>query len=61
MIMPNIPIPPKCPKCGGANIRSKWSLTTIVAWVGKLLGVSAVKIFDKRCGDCGEEFQVFRK
>ncbi len=37
------------------------SLTTIVAWVRKLLGVPIVKIYEKRCSDCGHEFEVFRK
>jgi predicted nucleic-acid-binding Zn-ribbon protein len=61
MIMPNIPMPIKCPKCGSENVKTKWSLTTIVAWVGRILGVPTVKIFEKRCLVCGKEFQVFRK
>ena len=35
--------------------------TTIVAWLGKLLGVPTVKIFKKKCVQCGKEFRVFRK
>jgi len=61
MIMRDIPIPPKCPKCGSENVKTKWTLTTILAWAAKLIGTPTVKIFEKRCGDCGEEFQVFRK
>jgi ssDNA-binding Zn-finger/Zn-ribbon topoisomerase 1 len=51
----------KCPECGSENVKSKWSLTTIVAWVGRILGVPTVKIFEKRCSECGKELQVFRK
>jgi predicted nucleic-acid-binding Zn-ribbon protein len=61
MIMRDIPGTPECPECGSENVRSKWSLTTIVAWVGRILGVPTVKIFEKRCLECGNEFQVFRK
>ena len=61
MIMRNIPMPIKCPKCGSERIETKWSANTIVAWLGKLLGVSMVKIYEKRCTECGHEFQVFRK
>ena len=61
MIMPCIPIPPKCPKCGSENVKNKLSLTTAMAWLGKLSGLRVVKIWDKRCEDCGEQFQVFRK
>jgi hypothetical protein len=28
---------------------------------GKLPGVQAVKIYEKRCPQCGKEFQVFGK
>jgi predicted nucleic-acid-binding Zn-ribbon protein len=61
MIMPNIPGPVKCPACGSENVKFKWSFTTIIAWLGKLLGVQTVKIYEKRCSECGKEFQVFRK
>jgi hypothetical protein len=37
------------------------SFTNIVAWVGRILGVPIVKIWEKRCMECGSEFQVFRK
>ena len=50
-----------CPDCGSENVKFKWSFTTIVTCVGKLLGVPTVKIFEKRCAECGHEFQVFRK
>jgi len=61
MIIQDPPIKAKCPACGSENVESKWSLTTIVAWLGKLLGVPTVKIFEKKCVECGKEFQVFRK
>jgi predicted nucleic-acid-binding Zn-ribbon protein len=51
----------KCPQCGSENVETKWSLTTIVGWVGRILGVPTVKIFEKKCSECGHEFQVFRK
>jgi len=50
MIMPNIPGKAKCPKCGSENVKFKWSITTIVAWTGKLLGVPTVKNFEKMLG-----------
>jgi len=46
MIMRDIPGTVKCPECGSENVGTKWSLTTIVAWVGRILGVPAVKIFE---------------
>ena len=61
MIMRHIPMPIKCPKCGSENVKSKWSANSIKAWIGKLLGVRTVKIYEKRCSECGHEFQVFRK
>jgi predicted nucleic-acid-binding Zn-ribbon protein len=61
MIIRNIPGKVKCPMCGSENVKSKLSLTTIVAWLGRILGVPTVKIFEKRCSECGHEFQVFRK
>jgi hypothetical protein len=39
MIIQDPPGKAKCPECGSENIATKWSLTTIVAWVRKLLGV----------------------
>jgi endogenous inhibitor of DNA gyrase (YacG/DUF329 family) len=61
MIMPNIPGKAQCPECGSENVGTKWSFTTIVAWVGWILGVLTVKILEKKCAECGDEFQVFRK
>jgi len=61
MIMRDIPGKAKCPACGSENVETKWSLTTIIAWVGSILGVPTVKIFEKKCAECGHEFQVFRK
>ncbi len=46
---------------GSQNVKSKLSFTNIVAWVGRILGVPTVKIFEKRCSECGKEFQIFRK
>ena len=51
----------KCPQCGGENVESRLSFTNIVAWLAKLLGAPTVKIFEKRCSECGHEFQVFPK
>jgi hypothetical protein len=45
MIIQEPQIKMNCPECGSENVQSKLSFTNIVAWVGKLLGVSAVKIF----------------
>jgi ribosomal protein S27E len=61
MIMPNVPGKVKCPECGSDNIVTKWSFTAVVAWVGRLLGVRIVQIYDKKCEACGHEFQIFRK
>ena len=61
MIMQDPRLKAKCPECGSENVKTKWSVTTIVAWVGRILGVPTVKIFEKRCVKCGNEFQVFRK
>lgn len=61
MIIRNPPRKVKCPKCGSENVGTKWSFTTIVAWVGRILGVPTVKIYEKRCSECGNEFQIFRK
>jgi predicted nucleic-acid-binding Zn-ribbon protein len=51
----------KCPECGSENVKSKLSFTSIAAWLGRILGVPIVKIIEKRCVECGREFQVFRK
>jgi predicted nucleic-acid-binding Zn-ribbon protein len=61
MIIRNIPGTVKCPECGSRNIDTKWSITTIVAWLGKLLGIPTVKIFGKRCVECGKEVQIIRE
>ena len=61
MVIRDIPGTAKCPDCGSENVKSKLSFTTIVAWVGRILGVPTVKIYEKRCRECGHEFQVFRK
>jgi len=61
MVMRDIPGKAKRPECGSENVKPKWSLTTIVAWLGKLLEVSTPKIYEKICAECGHEFQVFRK
>jgi predicted nucleic-acid-binding Zn-ribbon protein len=61
MIMRDIPGTVKCPECGSENIEMKWSLTTIVGWMGRILGVPTVRIYEKKCVECGEEFKVFRK
>jgi len=36
-------------------VKSRLSLTTIVAWLGRIPGVPAVKIFEKRFTECGHE------
>jgi predicted nucleic-acid-binding Zn-ribbon protein len=61
MIIQDPPGKAKCPECGSGNVKSKLSFTTIMALVGKLLGVPAVKIFEKGCVECGHKFQMFRK
>jgi len=61
MIMSNIPTPIKCPKCQSENVTTKWSLTIVMAWIGRLSGVRTVKIFEKKCAECGHKFQIFRK
>ena len=61
MIIRNIPVMVKCPACGTENVESKLSFTNIVAWVGRILGVPAVKIFEKKCVKCGHQFQIFKK
>jgi rRNA maturation endonuclease Nob1 len=61
MIIQDPRIKPKCPECGSENVKSKLSFTNILAWVGRILGVPTVKIWEKRCMGCGNEFQVFRK
>jgi hypothetical protein len=59
MIIQDPRIKTKCPECGSENVKSKWSLTTIVAWVGRILGVPIVRIYEKKCVECSIEFQVF--
>jgi predicted nucleic-acid-binding Zn-ribbon protein len=61
MIMPNMPMPVKCPKCGSTDVNSKWTFNTILAWVSRLMDVKTVKIWDKKCRSCGEQFKIFRK
>jgi endogenous inhibitor of DNA gyrase (YacG/DUF329 family) len=61
MIIQDPRIKPKCPECGSENVKSTLSLTNIVSWLGRILGVPTVKIWEKRCAECGKEFQVFRK
>ena len=61
MIIQDPRIKPKCPECGSENVKSKLSFTNILAWVGRILGVPTVKIWEKRYMGCGNEFQVFRK
>jgi predicted nucleic-acid-binding Zn-ribbon protein len=61
MIMRDISIAVKCPSCGSINVLSKLTFTNIVAWVGRILGVPTVKIWEKKCEECGYEFQIFRK
>ncbi len=61
MIMPNISIPVKCPKCGSENDKSRWTRTTVIAWMSRLPGAHTAKIYDKKCEACGHEFQIFQK
>jgi hypothetical protein len=61
MIIQDPLIKAKCPPCGSENVQSKVSFTNIVAWVGRILGVPTAKIWEKRCEECGQEFQVFRR
>ena len=61
MIIQDPRIKTKCLECGSENVESKLSFTTVVAKVGRILGVPTAKIFEKRCVECGHEFQVFRK
>ena len=61
MIIRDPRIKAKCPECGSESVKSKLSITTVVAWVGKLLGTPVVKIFEKKCMERGHEFQVFWK
>ncbi len=59
MTIRNIPERAKCPECGSENVKSKLAFTAIVAWAGKLLGVPTVKIYEKRCVECGMSFRFF--
>jgi len=61
MIIQDPRIKPQCPVCGSENVKSKLSFTNFVAWLGKILGVPTVRIFEKGCVECGNEFQVFRR
>ena len=61
MIIQTPRIKHQCPSCGSENVKSKLSFTNIVAWLGMKLGVTTVRIWEKRCEECGREFQVFRK
>jgi predicted nucleic acid-binding Zn ribbon protein len=61
MIIQDPRLKTKCPECGSENVKSKLSFTNIVSWAGRILGVPTVKIWEKRCEECGHEFQVFRK
>ena len=61
MIIQDPRIRAKCPQCGSGNVLTKLSFTAIVAWVGRIMGVPTVKIFEKRCSEYGDEFQVFGK
>jgi len=61
MIIQDPRIKATCPQCGSENVKSTPSVTNFVAWVGRILGVPTVKIYEKRCMECGKEFQVFRK
>ena len=61
MIIQDPRIKTKCPECGSENVKSKLSFTIIVAWVGRILGVPMVEIWEKRCSQCSKQFQVFRK
>jgi hypothetical protein len=35
--------------------------STIMAWAGESFEAAAVKTYEKRCSDCGDEFQIFQK
>jgi DNA-directed RNA polymerase subunit RPC12/RpoP len=61
MIIQDPRIKAKCPQCGSQNVKSTLCFTNIFAWVGRILGVPTVKIFEKRCLKCGNEFKEFRK
>jgi predicted nucleic-acid-binding Zn-ribbon protein len=61
MIMSTSPMCAQCPLCGSGNVGTKLTLMTSVAWISRLVGVYAVRIYDKKCEACGHEFQVFRK
>jgi hypothetical protein len=43
------------PACGSENVKFNLSIANIVAWAGKLLGVPTVKIYEKKCAECGVE------
>jgi predicted nucleic-acid-binding Zn-ribbon protein len=61
VVMPSIQVKAKCPKCGSENLGTKWTLISAIAWISELLGIHTVKLYDKKCEACSNEFQVFRK
>lgn len=61
MIINNPPIKPTCPECGSQEVKTRLTPNTIMSWIGAVLGVGTIKIYSKRCGNCGHEFEVYRK
>ncbi len=59
MSMPAIPLTAKCPECGSGDVEIKLTLMTSATWICRLLGSHALRIYDKKCQVCGNEFQVF--
>ncbi len=51
----------KCPECGSERVRSTLSVRNIMTWTGMIVGANTVRIYEKRCADCGHKFEVFRK
>ena len=60
-VMSTIRLPAKCPECGSEDVGIKLTLMTSAAWISGLFGSDTVRIYDKKCQACGNEFQVFRK
>jgi hypothetical protein len=60
VVMPNMPKMAKCPKCASEDVETRWTLMTLVSWIFMGLGSDGVRIYDKKCERCGNEFQVFR-